>query len=151
MLLKRQTEMANYLTVKQLIDMEFALMQLQTQVEKLPLVYEWQFRVFLYKTMPYMATYKGLATRLLEKRYGKQEEVPMKPVKGKKQKPAKIWVLDPERKDEYEKELKTLHEQIVPEEYPQFDERILIMNNVSVDVEKLKPIIIPKDVQAVNN
>lgn len=139
------------LTVKELIDMEFGLVQLQSQLEKLPLVEEWKIRVFLYQTMEYMGAYKGLASRLLEKRYGVKQEAPMPDIKNKKQKPRVYWTLDPDRKDEYEKELEAIHAQVIPVDAPQIDERILIMCNVSVDVEKLKPLIIPKDAQALSN
>ena len=59
--------------------MEPALIQLQSQIEKLPLDYEWAFRVFINRTMPYVATYKMLATRMLELRYGiaKYKETPV--------------------------------------------------------------------------
>jgi hypothetical protein len=150
MLLKRQNEMAQ-LTVKELIDMEFGLVQLQSQLEKLPLVEEWKIRVFLYQTMEYMGAYKGLATRLLEKRYGIKQEAPMPDVKGKKQKPGIFWTLDPEKKDEYEKELNAIHLQVIPVDVPRIDERILIMSGVSVDIDKIKPLIILKDAQALNN
>jgi len=145
--------------------MEPALIQLQSQIEKLPLDYEWAFRVFINRTMPYVATYKMLATRMLELRYGiaKYKETPVtredekkflffkykKTVQDVKQ--IKYWELDPERKDGYEKEMKVLDDKIVDEFTPQFDERVLIMSNISFDAELLKPLIIPKDAQTNNH
>jgi len=143
--------------VGQLIEMQPALIQLQSQVEKLPLHYEWAFRVFINRTTPYMATYKMLATRMLELRYGiekycdvpaeKFEERTFLFFKWKKKvqytKSIKYWELDPERKDGYEKEMETLNNQVVDEFTPQFDEKLLIMCGVSYDKELLKPLIIP--------
>ena len=141
--------------------MEPALIQLQSQIEKLPLHYEWAFRVFINRTMPYVATYKMLATRMLELRYGiaKFTETPVTKVEERKflffkykkkvqdVNRIKYWELDPERKDGYEKEMETLNDQVVDEFIPKFDERLLIMKNISFDAELLKPLIIQKDAQ----
>jgi hypothetical protein len=135
------------LTVKELIGMEFALQQLLSQAEKLPLDYEWDLRVFLYQTTPYMGAYKGIATRLLEKRYGKKKT--QKGVK-KGDKPIVFWVLDPEKEKAYEQELEPLHNRIVPINIPSFNEKILKAVNVSYDKEILKPFISKKDAQ-INN
>ena len=144
---KKANRMAQ-LTVKELIGMEFALQQLISQAEKLPLDYEWSLRVFLYQTTPYMGAYKGIATRLLEKRYGKKQT--QKAAK-KGEKPVVFWTLDPERKDDYENELETLHNQVVPVETPLFNERLLKVSNVSYDKEILKPFIISNDAQTDNH
>lgn len=139
------------LTVKQLIDMEFALQQMVNQAEKLPINYEWELRVFLYKTMPYMGAYKGMATRLLEKRYGIKRTQERPAVKGKKQNPIVWYDLNPEMKEDYEKDMAPLDKLVVPEEIPQFDQKLLIMSNVSIDYETLKPLIIFSDAQANHN
>lgn len=144
------------ITVKELLDMEPALIQLQSQITKLPLHYEWAFRVFINRTTPYVATYKMLATRMLELRYGNEcfKDVPGHEDQEKKflffkwtkrvcvTNKIRYWELDPERAEGYEKEMATLNDQVVDEFTPKFDEKLLKISNVSVQFDLLKPILI---------
>ncbi len=142
--------MANYLTTRQLIDMEFELSNFQAQVEKLPLIYEYKLRVFLYQTTEYLGVYKALGTRLLQKRYGEPHERKMQVAKGQKAQTIKVYTLREECKEDYNKEMAVLDNEIVPIDLPQFDEKILKMHGVSINKEVLKPFIIQSDAQADN-
>lgn len=128
--------------VKALVDMEQVLMEINHQIEKLPLTYEWQLRVFLNQTMPQMACYKFLANRLLEKRYGIEKFHDGPKQKGKKAQKIRYWELDPERESGFREEIAPLEDMDIHVFVPKFDLKIIQMCGVKLsNTEVLAPIL----------